>query len=233
MRDIRSNGYPWWWNWLERQLPPTATPQSQAAAKTIAFTPPRPMSGYKPSPLHASNVKPKDFTFDNQDAHTPRSSKSSIPARGKQFHTPSRTPTRTPPPAGSSSYLKYSRPRASAANSAYDASVKDDDSLMSCPPFSVPNYMTPTVSAKAKVRANSNPKERFPGTPSSDSKRRFSFPLTPSIGPFKWNKGSSKDSSSQKVMEKHRSSNSIGEMSIDSAVSMPVMGGRRPFNRFV
>ncbi|KAI3459839.1 hypothetical protein Pfo_016502 [Paulownia fortunei] len=227
--DIRSNGFPWWWNWLERQLPQTGTPQSQAATKNITLTPSRPISEYKRSPrLHASNYKHSNFTFDNHESLTPRSSRSAIPIRAQQFQTPSRTPQ-----ANSSSYTKYSKPRASAANSAYDAPLKDDDSLISCPPFSAPNYMTPTVSAKAKARANSNPKERFPGTPGNDSKRRFSFPMTPNIGSFKWNKGSNKDSASQMVLEKHESSHSIGDFSVDSTVSMPALVGRKPFNRFV
>ncbi|KAG8375882.1 hypothetical protein BUALT_Bualt09G0005400 [Buddleja alternifolia] len=211
--DIRSIGFPWWWNWLERQLPPANTPQTPAATKNITVTPPRPISEYKPSPrLHATNY----------ESLTPRSSKSAIPFRHKHFHTPNKSPN-------------YSKPRASAANSAYDVPLNDNDSLTSCPPFSVPNYMTPTVSAKAKARAYSNPKERVvPGTPGNDSKRRFSFPMTPNIGSFKLNKGTNKDSASQKgVLDKHESSHSIGDFSVDSAVSMPAMVGRKPFNRFV
>lgn len=96
--------------------------------------------------------------------------------------------------------------------------------------------MTPTVSAKAKARASSNPKERFMGTPGSESKRRLSFPLTHGIGSFKWSKGSlfsGKDSSSQRGLEKHQSLQSIGNLSVDSTVSMPATVGRKPFNRFV
>ncbi|KAL0366601.1 UNVERIFIED_CONTAM: protein IQ-DOMAIN 14 [Sesamum radiatum] len=171
---------------------------------------------YRPSPrLHSSNHK-----HDNHESLTPRSSRSAIPLRARQFQTPNRTP-----PANSPSGFKYSKPRASAANSAYDVPLKDDDSLMSCPPFSVPNYMIPTASAKAKARANSNPRERFPGTPGNDSRRRFSFPLTPNAGSFKWNKGSNKDSASQ--MDKHESPRSR-DFSVDSALV-----GRKPFNRFV
>ncbi|KAL0432884.1 UNVERIFIED_CONTAM: protein IQ-DOMAIN 14 [Sesamum latifolium] len=219
--DMRSNGYPWWWNWLERQLPPASTSQSQAAPRSIALTPPRAVSEYRPSPRpHSSNHK-----HDNHESLTPRSSRSAIPLRARQFQTPNRTP-----PANSPSGFKYSKPRASAANSAYDVPLKDDDSLMSCPPFSVPNYMIPTASAKAKARANSNPRERFPGTPGNDSRRRFSFPLTPNAGSFKWNKGSNKDSASQ--MDKHESPRSR-DFSVDSAVSMPALVGRKPFNRFV
>ncbi|KAL0456620.1 UNVERIFIED_CONTAM: protein IQ-DOMAIN 14 [Sesamum latifolium] len=192
--DIRSKGFPWWWNWLERQLPPESTTQSQAAKKNVPIIPPRPVSDYKPSPqLNPTNYKHSNFTFNNQEATTPGSS---LPVRAKQFQM---TPSRTPPPANNgSSFMKYTKPRGSGANSTYDLPLRDDDSLTSCPPFSVPNYMSPTVSAKAKVRANSNPKERVPGTPGNDSKRRFSFALTPNIGPFKWSKGSNKDSASQK-----------------------------------
>ncbi|KAK6116763.1 hypothetical protein DH2020_049496 [Rehmannia glutinosa] len=88
--DIRSNGFPWWWNWLERQLPEASTSQSQSATKNVASTPPRPVSEYKPSPrLHpASNYKHTNFTFDNHDTPTPRSSRSAaIPFRNQQFQT--------------------------------------------------------------------------------------------------------------------------------------------------
>ncbi|KAL2485345.1 IQ-domain 13 [Abeliophyllum distichum] len=224
--DIRSSGSPWWWNWLERQLPPTNTSESQVAAKNITLTPPMPISEHKPSPLlHAGNYKHNNVSFDGHESLTPKSSKSAIPVRTKQMHTPTRTP---PPVANSSSRMKYSKPRASAANSASDVPLKDDDSLTSCPPFSVPSYMAPTVSAKAKVRANSNPKERILGTPGNDSKRKFFFPLTPNIGSFKWNKGSNKDSTSQQ-----QPLYSIGDLSVDSTVSMPATVGRKPFNRFV
>ncbi|XP_073123253.1 protein IQ-DOMAIN 13-like [Henckelia pumila] len=218
--NIRSNGYPWWWNWLERQLPASGNSQNQATPKTLSFTPPRPISDYRASPqLLGRNY---------QETLTPRSSRSAIPVRAKQFQTPGRTP---PQATG----IKYSKPRSSAANSAYDIPLKDDDSLISCPPFSVPNYMTPTVSAKAKVRANSNPKDRsVPVTPGNDSKRRFSFPLTPNIGSFKWNKGFNDDAASQRVAEKHQPSHLLGDaISVDSTVSMPATVGRKPFNRFV
>ncbi|CDP10875.1 unnamed protein product [Coffea canephora] len=227
--DIRSNGFPWWWNWLERQLPPANPSENQSVAKNVHLTPPRPISEYKRSPRpQASNYKHHNYAFDNHESATPRSSKSAVPGRGKQFHTP----TRTPPP-NSSGLMKYTRPRASAAESPFDLPMNDTDSLTSCPPFSVPNYMVPTVSAKAKVRASSNPKERLPGTPGNDSKRRFSFPLTPNIGSFKWNKASSKEATSQKVLEKHESMRSIGDVSVESTVSMPAIVGRKPFNRFV
>ena len=119
------------------------------------------------------------------------------------------------------------------SNSPFDVPLKDDDSLTSCPPFSVPNYMAPTLSARAKVRASSNPRERLGGTPTStDSKRRLSFPLSQGIGSFKWSKGfSNKD---QRVPDKFQSLESIGNVSVDSTVSLPArVVGRKPFTRFV
>lgn len=170
------------------------------------------------------------------DTSTPKSTKSTI-------LTPTRLP-RTPvsiktPQGNSPSLSKYSRARPSPSGLVSPYGLKDDDSLTSCPPFSssVPNYMSPTLSAKAKVRANSNPKERYPGTPNSESQsRRVSFPLTQGIGSFKWKKGSffsSKDSSSQRGIDKNQSLQSIGNLSVDSTVSMPATVGRKPFNRFV
>ncbi|KAH6815986.1 hypothetical protein C2S51_020806 [Perilla frutescens var. frutescens] len=199
--DIRSNGLPWWWNWLERQLPPPSIvdPPIQATHKT----PPRPISEQKTRPQPLS------------------SSRSAIPAKAKlQFQTT--------PPTVNNTY--NSRPRRSTA--AYDFPLRDDESLTTCPPFSTPNYMTPTASAsaKAKVRASSNPRERVPGTPANDSKRRFSFSLTSNIGSFKWNKGTTKDSASHKQTSSHFMG---GDLSVDSTVSMPAAVGRRPFNRFV
>ncbi|KAJ4723720.1 Protein IQ-DOMAIN like [Melia azedarach] len=234
LADIRSGGFPWWWNWLERQLPSANTPETPAT-KNFQLTPPRPTSEIKPSPrAQASTPKQHNFGFDNMDTPTPKSTKSTIVNSAR----PARSPALSKIPQGSPSLSKYSRARASTgAASPFDVQLKDDDSLMSCPPFSVPNYMTPTVSAKAKVRANSNPKERYPGTPNSESQRRLSFPLTQGIGSFKWKKGSlfstSKDSTSQRVLDKNQSLQSTGNLSVDSTVSMPATVGRKPFNRFV
>lgn len=220
--DIRSNGFPWWWNWLEHQLP--AATASQTPKNSIPIiTPPRPVSDYKASPqLNTTNYRHSSFTSDDHKD-----------VRSKQALRPSKTPSPancTPPT------IKNSKSRGNTKNSVCDFPMKDDDSLTSCPAFSVPSYMSPTVSAKAKVRPNSNPKERLQGqtTPANDSKRRFSFSLTTNIGStFKWNKGSSKESAPHKALQKHITPQSIGDLSIDSTVSMPAIGGRKPFNRFV
>ncbi|KAL1561404.1 IQ-DOMAIN 14-like [Salvia divinorum] len=201
--DIRLDGFPWSWNWLERR----------AATRSILLAPQRAVSEFKPSPQLHGNLM--------FEPATPRSSRSAaVPAR-KHFHaTPGRSPC-----ASSSSYAKFPN----------DAPLKDDDSLVSCPMFSVPNYMAPTASAKAKARAYGDPWERFPGTPGrSDTKRRFSFPLTPNAGSCKWNKGSDKDSASRVGTEKREDARSTGDLSVDSTVSMPAgLVGREPLNRFV
>ncbi|KAK6930470.1 protein of unknown function DUF4005 [Dillenia turbinata] len=230
LTDLRSGGFPWWWNWLERQVLPANPPENQSV-KNARLTPPRSVIEQKASPLpQLSNYRQQNYGFDNLESVTPRSTKSSAPMRTKQSYTPSSRNPHT-----SSSFLsKHSKP--SSAASPFDLPLKDDDSMTSCPPFSVPNYMVPTVSAKAKVRANSNPKDRLPSTPGSESKRRLSFPLAQNMGSFKWNKGSlfpSKDSSSQRVLGKNQSLQSLGDLSVDSTVSMPAGVGRKPFNRFV
>jgi hypothetical protein len=217
-------------------VPPANPPES---LKNFQLTPPRPQSELKPSPrpmpsprAQSSNYMQRHFGYDGMDISTPKSTKSTILPASKLSRTP--PPNRTS--LGNSVGLsKYSRARGSGADSPFDLPLKDDDSLTSCPPFSAPSYMAPTVSAKAKARAYSNPRERFPGTPSSESKRRLSFPLTQGIGSFKWNKGSffSKDSSSQRMLDKNQSLQSVSNMSVDSTVSLPAGVGRKPFNRFV
>ncbi|KAI3743088.1 hypothetical protein L1987_60791 [Smallanthus sonchifolius] len=221
LTDIRSGGFPWWWNWLERQLPsdePTKHPE-------FTPTPPRPQS---------TIFKPTGFSLVNLDTPTPRSSKSTVLTRARPLITPTQTPPSTTP-----NLPKYSKSSKDGAVGS-PCPMKDNDSLMSCPPFSAPNYMSPTVSAKAKARLTSNHKDRLKSTAASEtsSKRRFSFPLTQTIGSsFKWNKKSSgKDSATlqaPKVFGKHKSTRSIGDLSVDSSMSVPAAFGRKPFNRFV
>jgi hypothetical protein len=218
--DIRPAGYQRWWSWVDTQLP-LANTQENHSMKGFKLTPPRPTSELKPSPRpQSSNYRQRYYSgFDCID--TPKSTKSTVLSTRN---------AKTPPPLRSNSNLpKYP----------FNLPLKDDDSLTSCPPFSVPNYMTPTYSAKAKVRASSNPRERLPMTPNSEmtSKKRMSFPFTQgsSIGSFKWGKGG-KDSgnNSQRELDKNSTFQSVGSaMSVDSTVSMPASVGRKPFNRFV
>ncbi|KAI7748016.1 hypothetical protein M8C21_028520, partial [Ambrosia artemisiifolia] len=178
LTDIRTGQYPWWWNWLERQLPSDEPKNAQ-----LTPIPPR-----------------------------PRSSRSTVPTTSRLATTPTRTP-----PSTTLNLTKHSKPKPGAVGSPYP--MKDNDSMMSCPPFSVPNYMNPTVSAKAKARLTTNSRGQLTSSAASEtsSTRRFSFPLTPTFGSsFKWNKrASSKET--PRVLEKHKSTKSIGDLSMDSS----------------
>ncbi|KAF8369284.1 hypothetical protein HHK36_032707 [Tetracentron sinense] len=226
LMEIRSGGFPWWWNWLERQL--AAHPsESQAKATGVKndLTPPKLILEPAVRQPQSSNHTKPSFRYETLDTVTPKSFKPSVAMRTKQVPTLSNRASSTTP-------VKHAKLRTSGAESSLDTPFRDDDSLTSCPPFSVPNYMVPTVSAKAKVRAYSNLRERFPATSNHEQKRRLSFPLTQSIGSFRWNKGSlfsNKDYDSQKVLGKHRSTQSIGNMSVDSTVSLPAGVGRKAF----
>lgn len=215
-QDIRSSGgLPLWWNWVDRQLPlASPAPSHSQPLRDYRLTPTR----LSPSPLSQSSNQHRFRLDNNFDTSTPKSSRSTL-------LTPFR-PIRT----GTS---RYSRGRLRGQDSPF----KDDDSLTSCPPF--PSYMAPTVSAKAKVRPTSNPKERVMGTPVSTEQRRMSFPPSQQgVDMFRWNKGSllMSNSSNYKgpgspggvVLEKHKTLKSVGNLSIDSSV-----GGKKPFNRFV
>ncbi|CAN7007938.1 unnamed protein product [Brassica rapa subsp. trilocularis] len=201
-----------WWNWGDRQLPLAShVPNHSQTLRDYMQTPTR----LSPSPLSQSSNQQRFRQDNNFDTSTPTSSRS-------RFLTPSR----------------YSIGRLRGQDSPF----KDDDSFASCPPY--PRYMAPTVSAKAKVRTNSKPKERVMGTPSVSSEtRRMSYPLTQQgLDMFRWNKGSlhMSNNGSQRgpgspggvVLEKHKTLKSVGNLSIDTTVSMPATVGRKPFNRY-
>ncbi|EOA26347.1 hypothetical protein CARUB_v10022727mg [Capsella rubella] len=217
-QGIRSSGgFPQWWNWADRQHPlASPAPSYSQPLRDFRLTPSR----LCPSPLSQSSKKHHTTRLDNHfDTFTPRSSRSTM-------HTPSR--------AIHTGTSRYSRGRLIRGQ---ESPFKDDDSLTSCPPF--PSYMAPTVSAKAKVRPNSNPKERVMGTPMSE-KRRMSYPPEQQgLDTFRWNKGSLLMSNSNSrgpgspggvVLEKHKTLKSVGNLSIGSTASTV---GRKEFNRFV
>lgn len=89
--------------------------------------------------------------------------------------------------------------------------------------------MVPTASANAKLKGSPIPDS--PSSNTNEPRRRMSFPFTQGVGSFKWNKG--KETSSQSVVGKNQSVQSVGNLSVDSTVSMPAAVGRKPFNRFV
>ncbi|KAK4745105.1 hypothetical protein SAY87_011417 [Trapa incisa] len=245
LTNIHSAGYPWWWNWLEGQIPQLNTPETLVQTpQNYGFTPQRQRSRsqLKPSPRAPSSSANKQpglgFHIVDPSA-TPMSTRSSIlVSSSKLMRTPPSPSERAfPSSTGPSMSNKYTGVRARGIEPPFG--MKDDDSLVSCPTFSVPNYMVPTVSAKAKVRANSNPKDRVPGTPTGENEtaanRRSSFPLSQGMGSFNWNKGSIFPGLQRgRDFDKHQPLDSTGNLSVDSTVSLPAGAiGRKPFSRFV
>lgn len=244
MADIRGAGFPWWWNWLERQLPPSSS-------NPITTTPSQPQTTLKNFLLAPQT--PQRIKQTPKSTILPAATTAAKPSRN------SPAAFRTPP----ASLRSYSRPRGINNNNNNEGDYyyyssplfKDDESLNSCPPFSVPHYMASTVSAKAKLRAGSSTNTPtnittpiittttpiITTTTTLQSKSRISFP-------FKWNKKanlfsniSNKDDSiisnnSQRANLDHlknQSLQSLGNLSVDSTASLPAGVGRRPFNRFV
>ncbi|KAI3980463.1 hypothetical protein MKX01_038635 [Papaver californicum] len=254
LMEIRSGGFPWWWNWIKRQLPENHSEIQSTQLKNDRFsevqstqtkdgqfselqsqqlrndvTPPRRLSqgtGSATARPQTGNSKQPSFRLENLDSLTPRP-KSPL---GSMARTPVHlSSSRSPLPNKPGTSMKHPKPRSVMGG---DYPLRDNDSLTSCPPFSVPNYMTPTVSAQAKVRSHSNPKDRLLATPDREQKRRLSFPLTPSIGSMRWGASplfSSKDSSSKSVLGKNQPVHSVGNVSVDSTVSLPAHLGRRQF----
>ncbi|KAK1287714.1 Protein IQ-DOMAIN 14 [Acorus calamus] len=151
-------------------------------------------------------------------------------------HLPTATTTRAPPTPATAAHatLRSSKPPPPAKH------ARDDESLTSCPPFTVaaavatPRYMAHTASAKAKARPQTAGSARGarPSTAAAEtSKRRFSFAMTPGGGSggggsMRW--GGREVGVGGVGIGRHRSMKSVGELSVDSAVSLPaVVGGNR------
>ncbi|WOK94541.1 hypothetical protein Cni_G03245 [Canna indica] len=187
LTDLRTGRAPWWWAWLESQLPSNFA----GAAPTPPIQTPRPQT-----PRYNSQMP------------RPQTPRSAAPAAGGRFKAAS--------VACRPHRRYYSRLKPEDA---------DDASLTSCPPFAVPNYMAPTVSAQAKARGH----RTFTAVP-EPKKKRFSLGLSQSIGSLftgKETTGSGGDGGgcgarSMRRQGRHRSTPSVGGMSIESIVSLPV-----------
>lgn len=222
LMDRLSGEAPWRWNWVDRRLPLSVSSDSQA------FTTPRSSLDRKQSlRSHLRNSDQRSCEFDSFDAMTPKSTRSSTSPRKKRARTPTRFSQEQMPNSSGTLQVRGFKPRPSGGDSPFSVGIRDDDSLRSCPPFSVPRYMAPTVSASAKMRTSLSPKDRSVGTPrGSECGRRLSFPSSPAstASSYKWTKGH---------FQKNQSPKSIDNRSVNSAVSLPVGVGRKPFNRFV
>ncbi|GJM92208.1 hypothetical protein PR202_ga08649 [Eleusine coracana subsp. coracana] len=128
---------------------------------------------------------PMDRRHEPDPTTKPRPSRDTV---STAFTTAATTPARSV--ASSSYYAKPSRPARTIATkgvgstAAPASSIRDDESLTSCPAFGVPNYMTPTVSASAKARARAQmlQRKRQQQEKAAQEKPRFSFGLGQSIG---------------------------------------------------
>jgi hypothetical protein len=204
LADLQSGRNPWWWTPIDRRHDPDVEPIGKP----------------RPAQATASHREVSSTTV---------------------FTTAATTPARSV--ASSAYYSKPSRPaRTGKGQSSHAGSVLDDESLTSCPAFgAVPNYMTPTLSASAKARARAQLllQQQQQRQKAAQEKPRFSFGLGQSIGswaksPF-W-KGAGVQSSSSRVGTpaasvaggRHRSTRSIGSLSVDSTVSMPAGISGRP-----
>ena len=149
------------------------------------------------------------------------------------------TAAATPARSAVSAYSKPRSTRPAPAKGAGSMSIRDDESLTSCPAFGgVPNYMTPTLSASAKARARAQlllQQQQQQQQKAAQEKPRFSFGLGQGIGswaksPF-WKAPSSRVGTPAASVAggRHRPTRSISGLSVDSTVSMPAGIGRRPF----
>uniref|UniRef100_A0A7N0ZXP6 DUF4005 domain-containing protein n=1 Tax=Kalanchoe fedtschenkoi TaxID=63787 RepID=A0A7N0ZXP6_KALFE len=215
LMDLRIDGLPWSWNWSERHLL-KAIPVDHAK-RNASLTP---QMSASPNSTRSSIA-----LRGNQFLTPPRSSRFQTPSRFSQIQTPDGTPRSHY--SSRSLLTKYSKPIPRGCQSPFT----DTDSLKSCPAFSVPRYMSPTASAKAKMRLSNNFKDRNVSSPMTESKRRLSYPLTPRSGTSRGPLFAESDASSQRTVGTNRSLRSMDNISVGTPGSLP--DGRKPFNRFV
>ncbi|KAM0925999.1 hypothetical protein ACQ4PT_003855 [Festuca glaucescens] len=223
LADLQSGRNPWWWSPMDR----SHEPEYPRHVEPIVI---RPRPAPAPAVAHREMMTPM---------MTPMTTAANTPARSvvsayypKQ---PSSRPATRAARGGAPSH---------GGGGGGGGSVRDDESLTSCPAFGVPNYMTPTMSASAKARARAHvlqqqlDKERR----AAEQKPRFSFGLGQSIGswaktPF-WKGGGgggepsvppSRVGTPAASVAGRRHRRSVSGLSVDSTVSMPAGVGRRTF----
>ncbi|XP_020088802.1 protein IQ-DOMAIN 14-like [Ananas comosus] len=204
--------------------PPQSSIPAQAATATLLH------SGHHP------------WRWAHLDRHLP--TPDPHPSRATPNPNPNPKPnSATPRPASVASTVTTARmwphpPSRRTTAAAAAAAVRDDDSLTSCPPFGVPNYMAPTASAMARVRAHHADHHQLRRR---EEKRRRPFSFARWIGGAKEAAAPPSSSSTSAIAAaaaaaaaegrrgKHRSTLSISGFSVDSTVSLPAGVGRRPF----
>lgn len=207
--ELRSAKLPWGWNWIEQQAS-NQTPDRLATSGNpkLASVNVRPTS---------SGSRRTSLAFEpSLDEPTPRYSRSPLGIRS----------AKGPKPASVDGSPWHRHHRVVAATP-----LRDDESMTSCPPLASPNYMVPTISAKAKVRSQVSPSAKSQGL--EPTKRRLSFASAKSpFSSLSWGKGSiftSKEANSRGPLGLNMGMHSPGRLSIDSTMSLPVGVGRKPF----
>ncbi|KAI5007011.1 hypothetical protein ZWY2020_046959 [Hordeum vulgare] len=270
LADLQSGRNPWWWSPIdrsshEREYPRHVEPAVSRPRPTLAVArremsmsmmTPMSTAGHREMNTHMM-MTPMSMSMSTTTAHREMNMMTPISTtaahRQMSMATPMTTAANTPARSVASAYYKQpSKPARGARGAAPPSShgggsVRDDESLTSCPAFGVPNYMTPTMSASAKARARAHvlqqqlEKERR----AAEQKPRFSFGLGQSIGswaksPF-WRGGGVGDQSAAPSRVgtpaastaggggRHKHRRSVSGLSVDSTVSMPAGVGRRSF----
>ncbi|XP_031477021.1 protein IQ-DOMAIN 13 [Nymphaea colorata] len=207
--ELRSAKLPWGWNWIEQQAS-NQTPDRLATSGNpkLASVNVRPTS---------SGSRRTSLAFEpSLDEPTPRYSRSPLGIRS----------AKGPKPASVDGSPWHRHHRVVAATP-----LRDDESMTSCPPLASPNYMVPTISAKAKIRSQVSPSAKSQGL--EPTKRRLSFASARSpFSSLSWGKGSiftSKEANSRGPLGLNMGMHSPGRLSIDSTMSLPVGVGRKSF----
>ncbi|KAF7025045.1 hypothetical protein CFC21_037292 [Triticum aestivum] len=265
LADLQSGRNPWWWSPIdrsshERDYPrhvepavsrPRPTPAVARREMTMSVMTPMSTAGHRE--MNMNMMTPMSAMTGHRQMSMPTPISTTAAHRQMSTATPMTTAANTPARSVASAYYKQpSKPARDARGAAAPpsshgggGSVRDDESLTSCPAFGVPNYMTPTMSASAKARARAHllqqqlDKERR----AAEQKPRFSFGLGHSIGswaksPF-WRGGGDQSAAPSRVGTpaastaggggRHKHRRSVSGLSVDSTVSMPAGVGRRSF----
>eukprot|EP00252_Welwitschia_mirabilis_P005131 TRINITY_DN15557_c0_g1_i1.p1 TRINITY_DN15557_c0_g1~~TRINITY_DN15557_c0_g1_i1.p1 ORF type:complete len:507 (-),score=113.74 TRINITY_DN15557_c0_g1_i1:402-1922(-) len=247
LMEIDPNKPSWGWSWLERWMaarpwekdgPESLSGRSLEqnivdAGRHAAYTGRglNQLNSEAPSSRGAAKPLQKPSKSAGMPSPFTPNSKSTMPSRIR--NSSPRSIQTADEDVRSMTSLRSERPRHGTRWSVA-SSIRDDESLASS--TSVPSYMAPTESARAKARSHSTPKQR-PGLSDKDSvssaKKRLSFPLTDGeTGQTRPKKGNAYSHLNRTLkgypgpLRSERSINSIQDLSINSDCPLLSESGR-------